>query len=111
MFQNINVMKSVPFTLLTIYQKSMYPPQSSLKPPISVNYVKFAEHFPIRTMEKDIPQIYSECSKIRSIHPLLVRITRNPRNPHRFHTLLNNSCPTVYICELREITAFCTNFN
>ena len=111
MFQNINVTKSAPFALLTIYQKSMYPPQSSVKPPISANYMKFAEHFPIRPVENNISQIYSECSKIRSICPLLVRIMRNPRNPHQFHTLLNNSCPTVYIRELREITAICTNFS
>ena len=96
MFQDMNVAKSMPFVLLTTYQKSMYPPPSSLNPPpISANYTKFANHFPIRLVENDIPQIYSKCSKIRSIHPLLVRITRNPRNPHQFHTLLNNSCPTV----------------
>ena len=64
----------------------MYPPQSSLKPPILANYVKFADHFPIHPVENDIPQIYSKCSEIRSIRPLLVRITRNPRNPHQFHT-------------------------
>ena len=91
----MNVMKSVPFALLTIYPKIHVSPQSSLKPPVLANYAKFADHFPIRPVENDIPQIYSECSKIRSIRPLLVRITRNPRNPHQFHTLLNNSCPTV----------------
>ena len=111
MFQHINVAKSAPFALLTIYQKSMYPPQSSLKCPISANYAKFAKHFPIHPVENDIPQIYSECSEICSIHPLLVRITQNPCNPHQFHTLLNNSCPTVQIRELREITAIRTNFN
>ena len=74
MFQDMNVGKSAPFALLTIYQKSMYPPQSSLKPPILANYAKFTDHFPIHPVENDIPQIYSECSKIRSIRPLLVRI-------------------------------------
>ena len=91
----MNVAKSVPFALLTIYPKIHVSPPNSLKPPILANYAKFADHFPIRPMENYIPQIYSECSKIRSIRPLLVRITRNPRNPHQFHTLLNNSCPTV----------------
>ena len=95
MFQNMNVAKSAPFALLTIYPKIHVSPQSSLKPPVLANYVKFADHFSIHPVENDLPQIYSECSKIRSIRPLLVRITRNPRNPHQFHTLLNNSCPTV----------------
>ena len=27
MFQNVNVAKSAPFTLLTIYQNSLYPPK------------------------------------------------------------------------------------
>ena len=91
----MNVVKSAPFALLTIYPKIHVSPQSSLKPPILANYTKFADHFPIRPVENDIPQIYSECSKIRSIRPLLLRITRNLRNPHQFHTLLNNGCPIV----------------
>ena len=82
MFQNINVAKTTPFALLTIYPKIHVSPHSSFKPPVSANYVKFAEHFSIRLMENVIPQFYSECSKIRSIRQLLVRITQNPRNPH-----------------------------
>ena len=107
----MNVVKSAPFALLTIYPKIHVSPQSSLRPPILANHVKLADHFPIHPVENDIPQIYSECSKIRPIHPLLVRITRNLRNPHRFHTLLNSSCPIVCIRELREITTICTNIN
>ena len=33
MFQDINVVKSAPFTLLTIYQKSLYPPPKYSKCP------------------------------------------------------------------------------
>ena len=33
MFQDINVAKSAPFTLLTISQKSMYPPKVFKRPP------------------------------------------------------------------------------
>ena len=33
MFQDINVAKSAPFALLTIYQKSLYPPKISKVPP------------------------------------------------------------------------------
>ena len=95
MFQNMNVTKSVPFALLTIYPKNPCIPPKQFKTSILANYAKFADHFPIRPVQNDIPQIYSECSEIRPIRPLLVRIMRNPRNPHRFHTLLNNGCPIV----------------
>ena len=33
MFQDINVVKSAPFALLTIYQKSLYPPKIFKMPP------------------------------------------------------------------------------
>ena len=33
MFQNVNVAKSAPFALLTIYQKSLYPPKVFKLPP------------------------------------------------------------------------------
>ena len=33
MFQNVNVTKSAPFVLLTIYQKSLYPPKVFKLPP------------------------------------------------------------------------------
>ena len=33
MFQDINVTKSAPFALLTIYQKSLYPPKIFKMPP------------------------------------------------------------------------------
>ena len=33
MFQDINVAKSAPFALLTIYQKSLYPPKIFKMPP------------------------------------------------------------------------------
>ena len=35
MFQNVNVAKSAPFALLTIYQKSLYPPKVFKIAPIS----------------------------------------------------------------------------
>ena len=38
MFQDMNVVKFAPFTLLAIYQNSMYPPQSIPKPPLLANY-------------------------------------------------------------------------
>ena len=56
----MNVAKPAPFALLTIYPKIHVSPHSSLKPPILANHVKLADHFPIRPVENDIPQIYSE---------------------------------------------------
>ena len=47
MFQNVNVAKSAPFALLTIYQKSLYSPKVFKIAPILANYVKFANHFSI----------------------------------------------------------------
>ena len=51
----MNVMKFAPFALLTMYPKIHVSPQSSLKSPVSANYAKFADHFPIRPVENDIP--------------------------------------------------------
>ena len=73
----------------------VHPPKVIKKPQFSRITPKFADHFPIRPAENGTPQIYSEFRKIRSIHSLLVRITRYSRNPHQFHTLLYNSCPIV----------------
>ena len=47
MFQNVNVTISAPFALLTIYQKSLYPPKVFKIAPILANYAKFADHFSI----------------------------------------------------------------
>ena len=50
MFQNVNVAKSAPFALLTIYQKKkkfLYPPKVFKIAPILANYAKFADHFSI----------------------------------------------------------------
>ena len=67
MFQDINVTKSTPFALLTIYQKSMYPPQSIQKAPISANYAKFADHFLIWTTRTGNLKFHSKLREIRSI--------------------------------------------
>ena len=67
MFQDINVAKSAPFALLTIYQKSMYPPQSIQKAPVSANYVKFADHFSIWTTRNGNLKFHSKLRSIRSI--------------------------------------------
>ena len=63
MFQDMNVAKSAPFALLTIYQKSMYPPKVVQKAPVSANYAKFADHFSIWTMRKWKPQISQQIAR------------------------------------------------
>ena len=64
MFQDINVAKSAPFALLTIYQKSLYPPQNIQNAPISANYAKFADHFSIGPREMETPKYHSKLRQI-----------------------------------------------
>ena len=59
----MNVAKSAPFALLTIYPKIHVSPQSSLKPPILANHAKLADHFPIRPVENDIPNSTANAAK------------------------------------------------
>ena len=70
MFQNVNVAKSAPFALLTIYQKSLYPPKVFKIAPIPANYVKFADHFSTCTTRNGTLQFDSKLRENRSIrHP------------------------------------------
>ena len=63
MFQDINVVKSAPFVLLTIYQKSLYPPKSIQSAPISANYMKFADHSLFGPQEMETSNIKANCAK------------------------------------------------
>ena len=67
MFQDINAAKSAPFALLTIYLKSLYPPQNIQNAPISANYVKLADHFSIWTMRNGNLKYHSKLREIRLI--------------------------------------------
>ena len=67
MFQDINVAKSAPFALLTIYQKSLYPPQNIQNAPILANYAKFADHFSIWTTRNGNLKYHSKLREIRLI--------------------------------------------
>ena len=80
MFQDINVAKSAPFVLLTIPQKSMYPPKVFKKAPVSANYVKFADHFSISTTRNGNLKFHSKLHEIRSIRQSQRRTTRNPHD-------------------------------
>ena len=80
MFQDINVAKSAPFALLTIYQKSLYPPQNIQNAPISANYAKFADHFSIWTTRNGNLKFHSKLREIRLIRQSQRRTTQNPRD-------------------------------
>ena len=64
MFQDINVAKSAPFALLTIYQKPLYPPQNIQNAPILANYAKFADHFSIWTTRNGTSNFTANCAKL-----------------------------------------------
>ena len=80
MFQDVNVAKSAPFAPLTIYQKSLYPPQNIQNAPISANYAKFADHFFIRTTRNGNLKFHSKLRKVRLIRQSQRRTTRNLRD-------------------------------
>ena len=80
MFQDINVAKSAPFALLTIYQKSLYPPKVFKIAPISANYAKFADHFSILTTRNGNLKYHSKLREIHAIRQRQQRTTRNPRD-------------------------------
>ena len=63
MFQDINVAKSAPFALLTIYQKSCIPPKNIQSAPISANYAKFADHSLFGPQEMETSNITANCAK------------------------------------------------
>ena len=75
MFQDINVAKSAPFVLLTIYQKSLYPPKVFKIAPILANYAKFADHFSIWTTRNGNLKYHSKLHEIRLIRQRQRRTT------------------------------------
>ena len=80
MFQDMNVAKFAPFTLLAIYQKSMYPPKIFQRPPfwqITQNSLTISS---IRTMRNGNLQFHSKLREIRSIRQLPRQTTQNPRD-------------------------------
>ena len=79
MFQDINVTKSTPFALLTIYQIIPVSPQNILNAPILANYVEFADHFSIWTTRNGNLKLHSKLREIRLIRQSQWRTTRNPR--------------------------------
>ena len=101
MFQDINVAKSAPFALLTIYQKKKkkipVSPQNIQNAPILANYTKFADHFSIWTTRNGNLKLHS---KLREIH--LIRQSHSERCEihaiiaNSYHSLLLKCTPTFY---------------
>ena len=76
MFQDINVMKSAPFALLTIYQKSLYPPKIFKMPPfwqITRNSLTISLFGNLKYH-----------SKLREIHLIRQSQRRTMRNPRDY---------------------------
>ena len=67
MFQNVNVAKSAPFALLTIYQKSLYPPKV-LKLPHFGKLRKIRRPFFDLNTRNETLQFHSKLRENRSIH-------------------------------------------
>ena len=82
MFQEINVAKSAPFALLTIYQKSLYPPKIFKMPPFRQITRNSPTIFSIWTTRNGNLKLHSKLREIRLIHQSQWRTTRNPRDYH-----------------------------
>ena len=80
MFQDMNVAKSAPSALLTIYQKSMYPPKVVKKPP----FRQITQNSPTISLfgQRGTGNLkfHSKLCEIRSIRQPPQRITRNPHD-------------------------------
>ena len=83
MFQDINVAKSAPFALLTIYQKSLYPPKISKVPPFWQITRNSPTIFRFKQREMEPSNFTVNCEKIaqfatpnnesREIHAILIK--------------------------------------
>ena len=80
MFQDINVAKSAPFALLTIYQKSLYPPKIFKMPPFRQITRNLPTIFSIWTTRNGNLKFHSKLREIRLIRQSHRRTTRNPRD-------------------------------
>ena len=96
MFQNVNVAKSAPFALLTIYQKSLYPPKVFFKlPPFRQITRNSPTIFRFEQREMEPSNFTANCAKIaqfatlnnesREIRAILVK---------SYQSLLPNCTPT-----------------
>ena len=125
MFQDMNVAKSAPFALLTIYQKSMYPPPKYSKGPRFDKLRKIRRPFFDLDHEKWKPQISQQIAQNSLNLPIttanhtkstpLSLISTIPCSlsvPQLFTANLAKSAQFANTwCESREINQLRTNFN
>ena len=97
MFQDINVVKSAPFALLTIYQKSMYPPKVFKMPPFQQITRNSLTIFRFGPREMETSNFTANCAKFaqfanhhgepREIHVIIANF---------YHSLLLKCTPPFY---------------
>ena len=103
MFQNVNVAKSAQFALLTIYQKSLYPPKVLKLPPFRQITQNSPTIFRFKQREMEPSNFTANCAKIaqfatlnnelREFHTILVK---------SYQSLLPNCTPTFFTANLTK---------
>ena len=107
MFQDMNVAKSAPSALLTIYQKSMYPPKVVKKPPfrqITRNSPTISRFGP---RELETSNFTANCAKF-------AQFANHHVEPRKIHAILTNiyqllvffSVPQLFTARLAKSTQF-----
>ena len=104
MFQDINVAKSAPFALLTIYQKSMYPPKVFKRPPFRQITRNSPTIFRFGPREMETSNFTANCTKFANHHGEPREIRAIIAN--FYHSLLLKCTPTFY-SKSRKIRPIC----
>ena len=103
MFQNVNVAKSAPFALLTIYQKSLYPPKVFKLPPFRQITRNSPTIFRFEQREMEPSNFTANCAKIAQFaaqtmnHAKSAQFLLNPTNP------CSPTVPQPFYSKSREI--------
>ena len=103
MFQNVNVVKSAPFALLTIYQKSLYPPKVLKIAPFRQITRNSPTIFRFEQREMEPSNSTANCAKIAQFaaqtmnHAKSTQFLLNPTNP------CSPTVPQPFYSKSREI--------
>ena len=103
MFQDINVAKSAPFTLLTIYQKSMYPPKVFKRPLFRQITRNSPTIFRFGPREMETSNFTANCAKF-------AQFANHHGEPHEIHAIIANfyhplllKCTPIFYSKSRKI--------
>ena len=116
MFQNVNVAKSAPFALLTIYQKSLYPPKVLKLPPFRQITRNSPTIFQFKKREMEPSNFTANCAKIAQFAAQTMNHAKsaqfllnhtNPCSPTFLQQISRNSLNSLI---LRANDAKLTNF-